>query len=112
MKKVLLVLGVLATGVLLMPDDADARRGGGGGRSVHRGGHGVSAGRVGGVRHAGGYGVSRAGYYGGRYGAGYGSRYPYNRGYYGGSPYYGAGLGAAGLVTGSVIGAAAASTYY
>ena len=68
-------------------------------------------------RYGGRYGVGRAGYYGGRYGVGagygrygaagyYGGRYPYYGGYYG-AP----GWGAAGLVTGSVIGAAAASTY-
>src|SRR4051794_41339142 len=68
MKRLFLVAGVLVTGVLLIPGDADARRGGGGGggRSFHRGGHGISAGRVGGVRHAGGYGARGAGYYGGR----------------------------------------------
>lgn len=59
------------------------------------------------------YGVRPPGYYGGRYPY-YGSRYPSYGRYYGGYPYYGGyggwGLGA-GLVTGSVIGAAAASTY-
>ena len=135
MNRLLLVLSVLATSALLVPDNAEARRGGGGARvgGVGGGGHGgnvrsaravrppvrgVSAGRVAGVRPGyGRYDVGRAGYYGGRYGVGpgygrygaagyYGGRYPYNGGYYG-AP----GWGAAGLVTGSVIGAAAASTY-
>src|SRR4051794_41867873 len=68
MKRLFLVAGVLVTGVLLIPGDADARRGGGGGggRSLHRGGHGVSAGRVGVVRVGGGYGARRGGYCGGR----------------------------------------------
>jgi hypothetical protein len=133
MNKLLLVLGVLVAGSLLIPDVADARRGGGGGRGggarIGGGGYsgnvgrarmarspvrGVSAGRVAGVRPGyGRYDVGRSGYYGGRYGVrpGYG-RYG-AAGYYGGRyPYYGApGWGAAGLVTGSVIGAAAASTY-
>lgn len=137
MNRLLLALGVLATSALLVPGDAEAQRGGrGGGARVGAGGgyggnvggarmvrppvRGVSAGRVAGVRAGSGrYDVGRAGDYGGRYGvrpgygrygvgaAGYyGGRYPYSGGYYG-AP----GLGAAGLVTGSVIGAAAASTY-
>jgi hypothetical protein len=141
MNRLLLVLGVLATSALLVPDDAEAQRyggrGGGGGARIGAGGYGgsvrgsrmirppvrgVSSGRVAGVRTAGYYGGRygvRSGY--GRYGvrtAGYyGGRYPYNRGYYGGRyPYYGgyyggSGWGTAGLVTGSVIGAAAASSY-
>lgn len=142
MNRLLLVLGIVATSALLLPGDAEARRYGGGGarvggggfggaRSINRPVHGVSAGRVAGVRSGyGRYGVRTGGYYGGRYGARpgygrygvgtagyYGGRYPYYRGSYGGrypysGGYYGArGWGAAGLVTGSVIGAAAASTY-
>jgi hypothetical protein len=135
MNRLLLVLGVLATSALLIPGDAEAQRGGRGGGARIGGGYGgnvggarmvrppvrgVSAGRVAGVRPVNGrYDVGRAGYYGGRYGARpgygrygvgaagyYGGRYPYSGGYYGAS-----GWGAAGLVTGSVIGAAAASTY-
>jgi hypothetical protein len=137
MNRLLLVLGVLATSALLIPGDAEAQRGGRGGGGARIGGggfggsvggarmvrppvRGVSAGRVAGVRPGNGrYDVGRAGYYGGRYGARpgygrygvgaagyYGGRYPYSGGYYG-AP----GWGAAGLVTGSVIGAAAASTY-
>jgi hypothetical protein len=131
MNRLLLVLGVLATSALLIPGDAEAQRGGRGGGARIGGGYGgnvggarmvrppvrgVSAGRVAGVRPGNGrYDVGRAGYYGarpgyGRYGVGaagyYGGRYPYSGGYYGAS-----GWGAAGLVTGSVIGAAAASTY-
>jgi hypothetical protein len=71
MNKLLLVLGVLVAGSLLIPDVADARRGGGGGRGggarIGGGGYsgnvgrarmarspvrGVSAGRVAGVRPA------------------------------------------------------------
>jgi hypothetical protein len=136
MNRLLLLLGVLATSALLVPGDAEAQRGGrGGGARIGAGGYGgnvggarmvrppvrgVSAGRVAGVRPGSGrYDVGRAGNYGGRYGARpgygrygvgaagyYGGRYPYSGGYYG-AP----GWGAAGLVTGSVIGAAAASTY-
>ncbi len=59
------------------------------------------------------YGYRTAGYYGGRYpyyGGSYGRRYPYYGGYYGNYPYYG-GWGA-GLVTGSIVGAAATYPYY
>jgi hypothetical protein len=51
------------------------------------------------------------GRYYGRYGRypNYGGRYPNYGGYYGGYPYYGVG---AGLVTGSIIGAAATYPYY
>ena len=55
------------------------------------------------------YGVRPPGSYGGRY-PNYGGRYPYYGRYYGNYPYYG-GWGA-GLVTGSIVGAAATYPYY
>ncbi len=136
MKRLLLTLGILLASALLIPGDAEARRYGGGGARVGGGGHrmavhrgGMGYHRIGGVggsyrraaiRNPGGRYAYRAGsgryygnryygsrYYGGRY---YAGRYPYYGGYYGRYPYYG-GWGAAGLATGAVIGAAAASTY-
>jgi hypothetical protein len=85
-------------------------------------------GRVAGIPAGGGYRAVAGGgrNYGARfdgrynnrypnYGHYYGGRYPYYGRYYGRYPYYGSypgyGWGAAGLVTGAAIGAAAASTY-
>ena len=91
------------------------------GRAIGRPGFGPGTGgyRQVGIGNPGGrYGVRPPGYYGGRYPYQtgrypyYGRRYPYY-GAYGRYPYHGGYYGGwgAGVVTGSLIGAAAASTY-
>ncbi|ANY80956.1 hypothetical protein BB934_24265 [Microvirga ossetica] len=163
MNKLLLALGALLAGALLIPDMAEAQRGGRGGGGARMGGGGFGGGgfRGGGSFGGSGFGGNRMyiprggvggagvgmgnrgyrgaaiaarpgrvagigpggrfdnrigngrydGRYYGRYGRYpyYGGRNPYYGGYYGGYPYYGVG---AGLVTGSIIGAAATYPYY
>lgn len=130
MNKLLVALGALAAGTLLLPDVAEAQRGGarGGGTGAgFQGGGGSSGGFRGGGRFRGaigpggglvgaryGYGYRPGTVYGpgfGRYGfrgPGYGRAYayrPYFRGYYGRRyPYYG-GAVAAGLIGGLALGA-------
>lgn len=169
MNRTLLTLSILAVSALLIPDIADAQRGGRGGGGARIGGGGFG-GAGGGFRGGGGSfrggnfgggsrmyipprgaGGSRVGIGGGSYrgqavaarpgrvagvrpGSGdfrqaainnsgrfdnrarYGGRYPYYGRNYGRYPYYGNYYGGwgvgAGLVTGSVIGAAAAYPYY
>ena len=132
MNKLLLALGVLIAGALLLPDVAEAQRGGRGGGGARVGGGGARVGgggyrgggrmyvprggvggaaiaaRPGRVAGAGGRFDNRYGNRGDwRYGYGAtGGRYPYYGGRY---PYYGVG---AGLATGAVIGAAATYPYY
>ncbi len=172
MNRALLVLGILAASSLLLPDMADAQRGGrgggGGGARIGGGGFGGGSGlrAGGGFRGGGGVGgqrmyIPRAGAGGPRVGMeggnfrggtiaarpgrsdfrqaainnpgrfdnrfenrgewrgrypNYRGRYPYYGGrypYYGGRyPYYGGWGFGTGLVTGSVIGAAATYPYY
>jgi hypothetical protein len=170
MNKFLVALCALVAGTLLIPDVAEAQRGGRGGGGARIGGGGFGGGggfRGGGSYRGGGFGggsrmyVPRGGVGGARVGMGnrgYGGgaiaarpgvpgrvagtggfrqaainnpggrfdnrigngrydgryygrygRYPNYGGYYGGYPYYGVG---AGLVTGSIIGAAATYPYY
>jgi hypothetical protein len=161
MNRLLLVLGALAASALLIPDVAEAQRGGrgGGGARIGGGGFGGGGGFRGGGFRGGGIGgsrmfIPRGGMGGSRVGMGggfrggaiaarpgrgdfrqaainnpgrfdnrawrgrypyYGGRYPYY-GRYGRYPYYGNYYGGwgwgAGLVTGSILGAAASYPYY
>lgn len=168
MNRMLLVLSIFAASTLLIPDMADAQRGGRGGGGARIGGGGFGGGgsfRGGGGFRGGGVGgqrmyIPRGNVGGPRVGMGGGNvrsgaiaarpgrsdfrqaainnpgrfdnrfdnrsewrgRYPNSRGrypyyggrypYYGRSPYYGGWGVGAGLVTGSVIGAAATYPYY
>jgi len=131
MNKLLVALGALAAGTLLLPDVAEAQRGGfrgggaGGGGGFgggFRGGSGFRGGAIGpgsgfrgglvGARYGYGYrpgtvyrpGFGRYGFRGPGYGRAYAYR-PYFRGYYGRRyPYYG-GAVAAGLIGGLALGA-------
>ncbi|MGY4575615.1 transcription elongation factor [Bradyrhizobium sp. USDA 3256] len=98
--KALLVLSFIASAAMILPYDAQARRGGAGARSAHFHGGGMRPGwHGGGTRwHAGGWHGGGARWAGGRYYRG--------GGYYGGG--WGAGAAAAGLATGAAIGAATA----